>query len=500
MPLDLKQPLRWHDHAKDPDIHSALSGLQANILKGHGREHTANLFFRFGGSDGGRNFLRALPLTSALEQLQAAERFRQGGTGGGPVICAMLSARGYESLGITPEQRPSSLPRRGEEKEAFREGMAARARMLSDPSPEDLEPSLAQEIHLLVLVADTTPALVDSTTRKLLAEARAGNLVLLHLERGKARKNRAGEGVEHFGYVDGRSQPLLLWEEIEQEWLRTGRPLPATNPEATLGVLENWQWSPVFNLDQVLRPCPGGQGFGSYFVFRKLEQDVRGFKAREKAVAEELGLQGEDEERAGALMVGRFEDGTPVVRSPEAQGEKPGNNFNYDDDPAGLRCPMAAHVRKVNTRTPETRPATMARRGITYGEREKEPNDTQTPDEMPDKDVGLLFMAYMADIEGQFEKNQIGFANDPDFPAPATGLDPVIGQPKSPVPNLISCPVAWGLPGTKAVDFRSFVRLRGGEYFFAPCLGFFKTLAPSPPKPPPSSSAAAVTPVALKPS
>ncbi len=468
--LNLAQPLRWHDHAINPVVRSALDGLQANILKGHGRDHTANLFFRFNGADPGRNFLRGLNLTNALVQLQAAERFRQGGNGGGTSVCAMLTAAGYKALGIPANQVPGNVP--------FGQGMAARAGMLNDPAPDELEASLAQEIHLLVLVADATAELVETTMRKIQADARAGSLSLIHVESGKARKNRAGEGVEHFGYVDGRSQPLMLWEDIEQEWMKTGRPLPAINPAAVLGGKGNWQWSPVFDLEQVILPCPSGEGYGSYFVFRKLEQDVRGFKTREKAIAADLGLKGEDVERAGAMVVGRFEDGTPVVRSPDAMGQEPGNNFNYDDDPAGLRCPVAAHIRKVNTRTPATRPATMARRGIPYGERIKEPNDEQTPEEMPDGGVGLLFMAYMADIETQFETNQAGFANDPNFPptAPATGLDPVIGQPPSPGPNLISCPVAWGLPGVKTVDFRPFVRLRGGEYFFAPCLGFFKNI------------------------
>ena len=475
-PLNLAQPLRWHDHTGNPDVRSALDGLQANILKGHGRDHTANLFFRFTAADPGRSFLRGLKLTTALEQLQAAERFRQGGTSGGGLLCALLTAKGYGALGIPADQIPASG--------VFRQGMAAQAARLNDPAPEDLEASLAQEFHLLVLVADTTPELVQATVRGIQAAAQANALILLHLELGKARKNLAGEGVEHFGYVDGRSQPLLLWEDIEQEWLKTGRPLPPTNPQAVLGDEKNWQWSPLFPLGQVLRPCPSGAGYGSYFVFRKLEQDVRGFKAREEALAGELGLEGDDAERAGALMVGRFEDGTPVARSAEAQGEKPGNNFNYDEDPEGMRCPVFAHIRKVNLRTPEIRFGIMARRGIPYGERKKEPNEMQTPDQMPTKDVGLLFMAYMADIGQQFEVNQAVWANNPGFPPrppgtdPVVGLDPVIGQPPAQQLNPLRCPVTWGLPATKVVDFQSFVRLRGGGYFFAPCLGFFKGLAP----------------------
>ena len=43
---------------------------------------------------------------------------------------------------------------------------------------------------------------------------------------------------------------------------------------------------------------------GSYFIFRKLEQNVRRFKEGEEQLASDLGLVDEDRERAGAMLVG----------------------------------------------------------------------------------------------------------------------------------------------------------------------------------------------------
>jgi deferrochelatase/peroxidase EfeB len=191
---------------------------------------------------------------------------------------------------------------------------------------------------------------------------------VLGIEKGLAMRNANGDGIEHFGYVDGRSQPLLLQEDIKAE------------KETTDGISI---WDPTFPLKQVLVPCPGGasaNSFGSYFVFRKLEQNVKDFKAKEDKIAEDLGL--ENKELAGAMIVGRFEDGTPVVLQKNDGMHNPvPNNFDYRDDALAMKCPFHSHIRKTNPRSEsvgtfannleEERSHIMARRGITYGERKE---------------------------------------------------------------------------------------------------------------------------------
>jgi Dyp-type peroxidase family len=307
----------------------------------------------------------------------------------------------------------------------------------------------------------------------------------VHVQRGKALINAAGNGIENFGYVDGRSQPLMLAEDIEHE---------ADNA----GVA---RWDPAFPLDTALLKDPGTtdpESYGSLFVFRKLEQDVRAFKRREQEVADTLGLVADARELAGALIVGRFEDGTPVTLSDEARGLAPPNDFDYDGDP-GRRCPFHAHIRKTNPRGSTgaelaERSHIMARRGIPYEDVKR----TVHPDELPegqtlaefDADVapllppggvGLLFMAYNHDIAGQFKFTQQAWTNNPGFPpAPGgtPGIDPVIGQGANPAGQQ-KLPKVWDDPaqGTDSTcPFAGFVKMRGGEYFFSPSLTFLKTL------------------------
>ncbi|OYU42180.1 MAG: hypothetical protein CFE44_25485 [Burkholderiales bacterium PBB4] len=120
----------------------------------------------------------------------------------------------------------------------------------------------------------------------------------------------------------------------------------------------------------------------------------------------------------------------------------------------------------------------MARRGIPYGERADDPNDGAI-DNKPEGGVGLLFMAYQSSIEGQFEFTQQSWANNPGFHFQATpqpvGIDPVIGQPDN--ASAQRYPLEHGVgPLSAPFNFSSFVRMKGGEYFFAPSRSFFQRL------------------------
>lgn len=208
---------------------------------------------------------------------------------------------------------------------------------------------------------------------------------------------------------------------------------------------------------------------------------MRAFAQREEDLANTLGSTGEVSERAGALAVGRFEDGTPVEVSPGARGSRPPNNFNYSHDATGGRCPLHAHNRAVNPRTQPSRAHRIARRGIPYGDRARGPDEEQKPREMPTRGVGLLFLCFQRDIGKQFEHVQkIASAT------PLGGLDPVAGQgsPK----KIPLWPRRWNRPPDTAFDFRvparvngkpeskGAVTLKGGEYFFAPSLSFLRSL------------------------
>ena len=97
---------------------------------------------------------------------------------------------------------------------------------------------------------------------------------------------------------------------------------------------------------------------GSYLVMRQLEQDVRGFwRFVYSAAASE-----EDRTRLAEAMVGRrLANGDPLV-----PGDPP-NNFTYDRDPDGVRCPFGSHIRRANPRNTDLpgRPSSLLARGWT---------------------------------------------------------------------------------------------------------------------------------------
>jgi Dyp-type peroxidase family len=453
--------------AELPEWRQALAKVQGNILRGHGRNHAIHIFLAFTAEErAARQWLRqvAARVTSAQQQLEDADEYRQYGIPGRLFVSVLLAAAGYRYLGMdlagySPE---------------FSAGMQGAGTRLHDPAVETWEEGYQQPMHAMVLLADDDEGFLWRETRQLLDDLKPV-AALRAVEYGHALRNAHGHHIEHFGYVDGRSQPLFFQRDVMRE--------------AAMEGTEQWDPGAGPNLALMKEPGSGENDVGSYVVFRKLEQNVRGFKAREAELANALGLSGAEAERAGALAVGRFEDGTPVVLQRTAGLSDPvPNNFTYADDPEGQRCPFHAHIRKVNPRgelakeleEPQNieRQHRIARRGIPYGVRAKEPKDDPGLDEVPTGGVGLLFMCYQRDIGKQFEFLQSKWASNEDFLQDATGLDPIIGQPgpRTPIPQ--QWPAQWDAPrqAHQPFSFHGFVTLKGGEYFFAPSIKFLESL------------------------
>jgi Dyp-type peroxidase family len=468
-PIDLSRSLSWKSATGADAI--LLDELQPNILRAHVREHLSVLFLQFGDQTDGRTFLRDLAglMRSAKTHLDEVEAFSTNGTPGSPYVGVGLTAAGYGQLGVPVADMPADP--------VFRNGMKASRHTLSDPPSTTWETPYRGAIHAVVLVGDATEGAVIARRNAVLdLLPDSGSILVVGEEVGRGQHNANGDGIEHFGYVDGRSQPLFLDEDVSDE-------------ENTF--VDPVSWDPRFDLDRVLVPDRAAPDpdvdHGSYFVFRKLEQNVALFKQAEQSLADELGLRGADRERAGALLIGRFEDGTPVTAS-RADGEPlpVSNNFNYDTDDMGARCPFQGHIRKTNPRgsggfEPPTqeRLHIMARRGQTYGIRRDDPNADLLPEQRPVGDVGLLFMAFNVDLGEQFEFVQRLWANNANFPkVPGSrlppGLDLVIGQGARPDAG---DPPIWGAnQQTTVTASPQAVTLKGGEYFFMPSLAFLRAL------------------------
>ena len=176
--------------------------------------------------------------------------------------------------------------------------------------------------------------------------------------------------------------------------------------------------------------------------------------------------------------MGRWRDGTPLDLDPtndprSGADESSANNFDYSDDPDGVKVPLFAHIRKVNPRKASAPGPGIAdqhriiRRGIPFGQ----PFDPAAgKDHGPDAERGLVFACYQASIVDQFAFLQATWAANEDFPAPNTGPDPVIGPQGT-------CPLAQssGAPVPLAVE--QFVRVEGGTYSFTPAISILGELA-----------------------
>lgn len=479
-----------------------LRNLQGNILSGHGRDHTVHLFLRLPDSiAGAKALVRELSalVTSAHKQETERQQFKAFGIPGRLFGNLFLSAHGYRKLGFEEAELREAFHEEPDEprptRSNFLDGMAEHAVAdLGDPSPANWDPGF-ENIDAMVLLADDDEGYLSREARKLV-DSLEFRCDVARIERGTALRNDDGEGIEHFGYVDGRSQPLYLTTDFEG--LVNGSIGPGTT-EKDGGRID--KWNPFEPLERVLQRDPLAKDadcLGSFFVFRKLEQNVRDFTIEEQRLADVIGLKEEEWERAGAMTVGRFRDGSPLALS-QTDGLIPpkDNNFRFDvEDESGLKCPLQAHIRKTNPRgdiqttfpgatEADERRRRITRRGITYGKRNRHPNAFQALDDLPSKGVGLLFMCFQASVRAQFAFMQRGWANNQNFVQPSgTGIDPIIGQqdrddPTLPPIDLIDQtwrPEYGASQPEKKAFFGNFVIMKGGEFFFAPSIPFLNAL------------------------
>jgi deferrochelatase/peroxidase EfeB len=405
--MDLSGPIDLNN----PEAATFLAGVQGNVIKSHGRDHTAHIFVRFASpASPSRQWISSFGVTSAASQLMQTRNYRARGGAGEPFAGLLLSHSGYKALDIPAEQTPDNP--------LFVAGLAAHNTVspdpINDPPQTAWEPPYRDPIHALVLLADDDRSRLDATLADRLGELHAlGNST--HVERGDKLRYDFGPprgllAIEHFGHQDGISDPQMIAEDAAKEIQARG---------AT-------RWDPTAGLDLVLVAEKGGpNGFGSYMVFRKLEQNVQAFVAAKNALADLLEI---DVEGAAALMVGRHRDGRPVISTTTLQANADPNDFNFaDDQPArgipARMCPFHAHIRRTNPRGDLAkyvpggteifeRKMRIARRGITYGDRPRL-YDTD-PATLPKNGVGLLFMSAQADLR-QFAIQQSG-SDDDSFP------------------------------------------------------------------------------------
>ncbi|KAJ7081608.1 dye-decolorizing peroxidase precursor [Mycena belliarum] len=351
------------------------------------------------------------------------------------------------------------------------------------------------KVHGVFLLASDT---VDNINTELanIQSILGSSITEIHRLQGAARPG-SESGHEHFGFMDGISQPAVNGF--------TNPVLPG-QPQVNAG---------IFLLGEQDDPSQGSRPpwaiDGSFLVFRQLQQLVPEFNQflTDHPLDTDTLTPEQGSELLGARMVGRWKSGAPIFLSPTADDPElaadptRNNDFNYiiesaPDPPAEnhfnqTRCPFSAHIRKSHPRAdvdPSVEhPHLIIRSSIPYG---PEVTDAEAASSTTSVDRGLAFVSYQSNVFNGFVFLQNFWINSVTFPFgkvdDTIGVDPIIGSlgggPKniSGLDPAVPCPDGNDCLGQRDVSHdvvvpRDFVVSRGGEYFFAPSLSGINDIA-----------------------
>jgi hypothetical protein len=356
---------------------------------------------------------------------------------------------------------------------------------------------------------------------------------------------------EPFGFVDGISQPVIRGT---YQSFRSNDPIHVVEPgEFIIGYPDNRgnrppepELSPLADPDNVLPVADHSRAFanaivdapravarnGSFLVIRQLEQDVTGFWdycwAESRRLSSSARLPAPYDMRPdfiAAKLVGRWRDGTSLVRNPYYPMPKPkvaeagkdkekeglaaqrpqtktgepapaedrpetpvtplrpvtnpalgsaiqavaspnprgDNDFLFGvEDPEALRCPFGAHIRRANPRD-SLMPGSKDQVDISNRHRIYRLGRLYAP--AKDRDPGLFFMCLNADIERQFEFIQQTWLVSPAFHGLVGEQDPLTSSGDGKATGYV-VPSHDGPVRLKPLP--KFVTTLGGGYFFMP--------------------------------
>ena len=464
-------------------------------------------FLHFSSAAGGRAFIAELAphVTTALHRCPVPDA---------PIteskpyeVTVAFSFAGLKALDL-PARTLASFPIE------FIQGMRARARDLlvdrGESDPDTWEPIWRDgTVHAFVAIQTTTlrgtelgaPPAVDGRAKReelhriLVAAAQRHGVTEVGTQDASLLADETGAlmDCEHFGFADGIGNPDIRgsgWPSPPGSGKRTTKGWEPLAPgEFVLGHVDEAGEMPV-------APVPFGLSRnGSFLVYRKLHENVGRFR---RWLATEGPKYPGGSELLAAKMIGRFRDGTPLARSPDAPYGVTLENrrdptfadrltdFTYEGDKEGSSCPMGSHVRRMNPRDSLGFDGVLVdrrriiRRGLTYGQwvPESTPLDAvdaldQFSDDKPSQH-GVVFMALNASIERQFEFVQREWMNYGNDFRQGNDRDPVLGNRQGESRFVVQgdgdasdgkvrpMHICRGLP--------QFVTVRGGEYFFLPSI------------------------------
>ncbi|KAL0581114.1 dye-decolorizing heme-containing peroxidase [Marasmius crinis-equi] len=441
-----------------------LDNIQGDILIGMKKRKELFYFFQINNKASFKSNLKKIqPLITTTKQLLNTK------SAPGSAMNLAFSQSGLTFLGVADDLKD----------DVFRAGQFADANNLGDPGTGNwIDAFKGTKVHGVILVAaDTNLRLLAQLAKvKLLLGKSASEVYSLQ---GAARPGDQ-EGHEHFGYLDGISQPAINGF--------TDKPLPGQQ------LLD-----PGFFLlgeqgDSIQTQRPAWAKDGSFLAFRQLRQLVPEFNQFVSDNALKVpGLSAqENADLLGARMIGRWKSGAPVDLAPLrddpalAKDSNRNNDFTFQHPGADIatnqtNCPFSAHIRKTRPRAdfnPLNTANHIIRAGIPYGpevtaleKTQKKSSDTKLLER------GLAFVAYQSNIGSGFQFMQRNWVDNANFffgKQVPPGVDPVIGSTNGGTTSINNPRNVSGLdpldPSRIITIKKDFVISRGGEYFFTPSL------------------------------
>ncbi|PSS59703.1 hypothetical protein C6558_36615 [Ensifer sp. NM-2] len=338
------------------------------------------------------------------------------------------------------------------------------------------------DIHLAVFAScDSESQMAEALSA---VRADADKLSLTELKLGTfASAAMSGErpegGVLHFGFRDGITSPTIDWSDTKTAGGVDFREFVMGYPS------DSYKVAPI-------KPGPWRElaTDATFACVAWIHQDVAAFNrflVDNAALGNGTAPAGLEKEWLAAKMMGRWPDGSSVVRHPEAPPNQTDvdNSFDFSDDPTGIRCPLTAHIRVVNPRGDKLTfpnisrfpggPPRFIRRGFTYGSTLEGTNDDGA-------ERGLVGIFMCARINEQFY-TALRWINQTSFsealhrkPYTETMQDALFGSRSKPkvdtrlvIPGKSESVVTANLP--------SFITFRGVCNFLLPGLKSLTTLA-----------------------
>jgi Dyp-type peroxidase family len=254
--------------------------------------------------------------------------------------------------------------------QSFKNGLAKQSELLGDPKNKDDEghrenwviggPNNEADIVLIIQSDDREDLLdqVEQIEDSIYALRRDNKHVgsgvhVLHKDHG-ANLPGALAGHEHFGFLDGVSQPgirgvvsgdptdVLTPRQNPREPKNQGKPgqdllwpgefvfgYEYQDPSKDVSEPSNDKTKTAFHQGKLSDAGPIWAKNGSFLVFRRLRQDVEAFHSFLNQQAKVLG---HDPTFIGAKIVGRWPSGAPILRSKAADNPPLGNNDCANND------------------------------------------------------------------------------------------------------------------------------------------------------------------------